>query len=79
MVRNTSVDTQSEESGKDKRWWEKLWSNKTGKEGNGGEGEGKGGRKGRDDGEGNGYTDTASFEVVHVEVDTIRTKPRRRE
>ena len=34
MVRNTSDDTQSEESAKDKRWWEKLWSNKTGKEGN---------------------------------------------
>ena len=30
MVRNTSDDTQSEESGKEKRWWEKRWSNRKG-------------------------------------------------
>ena len=76
-MRNTSDDTQFEESGKDERWWEKLWSNKTGKEGNqGGGGEGKGGRTAKKmANEAQTQKQHASFEVVHVELVTIRTKP----
>ena len=37
-VRNTSDDPQSEESGKEKRWCEKWWSNRKGKKGHDGGG-----------------------------------------
>ena len=78
MVRNTSDDPQSEESGKEKRWCEKWWSNRKGKKGHDG---GGGEVQRRKDSKGrmrrkrcNNYGKNI-FDAVQLEFDTIRTKP----
>ena len=77
MVRDTSDDTQSKESGQGKRWWEKWWSNRKGKKvHDGGGGESKGGRTAKKMAK-EAFTvkQWASFEVVQLEFGTMRTKP----